>query len=178
VEPTVKGFFLKGVVDEVKRQKGKEGLKRLEELMGGPAHFAPFKDYPMKDMLKLYDSVAELLFGENNDDTQLEVGKLTVTVYTNSIVGKTMLSLLGRDIKKTALSLPRIFDTVGSGFEFETEDLGPQKVKIRIKNDPFNIHFRKGMFMAGVEAFGRQPTIVERTLGPGDYEFEIEWNDT
>jgi uncharacterized protein (TIGR02265 family) len=123
MEPTVKKFFLKGAIDEVKRQKGKEGVERLEELMGETAHFSPFKDYFMKDTVKLYDSVAEVLFGENNDDTQLEVGKLTVTVYTNSIVGKTMLSLLGRDVKKTALSLPRVFDTIESGFEFETEDL-------------------------------------------------------
>jgi len=171
---TIKGIFLKDVVDIIEKEKGPRGIQILEDKMGD-INYSALKNYPIEIDKKLNESAAEVLYGTSNSETQFEFGKTAFKVYENSAIGKTMFALMGKDIKKIALSFAKLMGTVTDGLETEVEDLGERKIVIRMKNNPYDIRHYEGIFHEAFEFFGENPHIKTKELGDEDYQYEISW---
>jgi len=174
MKTTVKGFVLKGVLKIVKKEKGEKGLKQLEQKFGS-LKFSAFNDYPTETNAELRKMAAEVIYGKHDEETEYLFGKITFESYADSLIGKTMFSLLGNNLKKVAMGLPKILSTVNKGLESEVEDLGSKKVRIRMKNNPYHIKYHEGVWAAGAEFFKEKYKITSRVLAPGDYEYVMEW---
>ena len=172
---TVKGFFLKNLVEIVKKKKGPEGIEELEKRFGQSVNFSSFKDYPMEMEVELHYAMIDVLYSENKPEAHFEFGRIAFKTYAESLVGKTVFSLFGDDVKKIAMAVSRALNTVTSGLIVETEDLGPNKVKVTMKNNPYPIEYYEGIWTAGIEHFGYKPKVETKTLGKEHYEYVLEW---
>jgi len=171
---TTKGIFLKSMVDAVRKEKGPEGLKELEEIFGD-IHFAGFKDYPGEVDKRLNKAVIKVIYGEETPEAWREFGKLGFRTYADSIIGKTMFSLLGNDLRRIALAVERVFNTVTSGYQISVEEVSESEIRIRIKNTHENREYLKGLFVAAVEHFGEKGKVTSRVFGEEDYEYSVKW---
>ena len=126
---------------------------------------------------RLNRAAAIVLFGKDNPETQYKIGKLTFNVYTHSFIGKTMFSLLGNRIKEAVLSSKKIYNTVTSGLDIETKELGDKKVSIRVRNDPFPLRYREGIFAAAMEYFGLDSNVQAIKHYHEDHEYILEWEE-
>ena len=171
---TTKGMFLKSIVDSVKRVKGPDGVRELEKNYGS-LNFGGFKDYPMKDEIRLYQSAMKVLGLKDGPEAWREMGKLAFTTYADSLIGKTMFSLFNSDIEKMILSIGRILNTVTSGYRIETENLGERRFVVRIGNCPDRMEFYEGVFLTAYEHFGLKCNLRSKILGKDNYEYLLEW---
>jgi len=174
MQRTIKGVFLKNLVKVVEKQKGPEGRVQLEEKFGD-LNFSAFKDYSFECFGKIVASVCKVMYGENSPQAQFEIGKLMFEIYNKSVIGKTMFSLLGTNPKRAALGAGRAMNTVTSGLDIEIADLGPKKVKLRIKNDSQHIRHYEGVWAASAEMLNLKAKITARELAPEDHEYIVEW---
>lgn len=172
---TVKGYIIKGVLSIVKNRKGPSGLIELEKKFGN-INFSSIKDYPVEINAALRKAASEVVYGKYSPETEYEFGKVTFITYTENLIGKTMFSLFGNNLKKIALALPKILATINRGLEVKVEDLGPQKIKIVMINDPYDIRYHEGVWAAAVEYFHYQPHVEATVLKPGMYQYILSWN--
>ena len=172
---TVKGMFLKNLVETVKQKKGPEGLKKLEDKFGD-LRFSGIKDYPVETEIKLQKAAMEVIFGKVSPDNYVEFGKLGFLTYANSLIGKTIFSLLGKDVKKIALGVPTAINTISSGFKITVTDLGAQKVSIRMINNPYITQYYEGVYKGAMEYLNVQGKIEVNVLREHDYEYILEWD--
>ena len=173
---TIKGVFLKSLVDLVKKKKGQEGIEALEKAYGSDLKFHSVQNYPMETEIKLIRAAMTVVYGKYEEDLEWEFGKLTFTTYADSLIGKTMFSLLGKEFRKIALNADRVINTVTGNLIIEVEDLAINKVRVRIGNCPHHIGHFGGVFMGAIESFGYKPKVETEVLGEGDYNYFLEWN--
>lgn len=174
MDVTIKGIFLKNLVDLVNQKKGDPGIKQLEKMVGD-IHYSAIKNYPVETEIKLYHATENIIFGMNNSETREKIGMLTFEIYAHSFIGKTMFSLLGGDIKKAAYSLQKVLNTVTTGMEIRMEDLGPNKVKVIMSNNPYEIEHYKGVYMGALEFFEKEGTVEAIESSPHNYEYLVSW---
>jgi len=170
-----KGLFLKGYVDMLRKQKGPEAIEKLKTMMDGEINFSQLKSYPMEIEIKLKDSIIKILYGKITDEAELEFGKLSFQVYADSVLGKTMFSLFGNNLKKLSLSVSRVLDSVVEGITFETEELGEKKVLIRITDNVHNIRHYEGVWLAAIKYFGHQGAVKAVDKGNNVHEYVLSW---
>jgi len=170
----IKGFFLKTLIKVVKKKKGQEGLKILREKMGD-INFSAFKSYPMTIVDTLGKAACEIIFGEWTDQKEIEFGKLSLTEWMNSSLGKTMMAFVGNDPMKISFAAPRIVNTMSSGMDVNVEKLADNKVKITIKNIPLHVNHYIGVFEAIIIYFGYKPNVTATILAPRYFEYIVEW---
>lgn len=176
MEQITKGIFLKAVVKYVSDAKGEAGIKLLEQNIGQSLQFSSIKSYPVSLLTKLHHEAAKIIYGKLDDEAMFKLGKLSVSTYTNSLLGKTMFSLLGNNFRTIAMSAAKMYKSVTSGIEVETKELQENKIKITIRNDPFEISYSEGLFTTITKQFGFTPTIISKKLNDTDNEFILEWN--
>jgi len=174
MEQTIKGIFLKNIVKRVREKKGPEGLKALEKKYGD-LKISAFGEYPLSRYVDLTNFASEIIYGSNGPEAQYDFGKLSFDVYGESILGKTMFSLLGNDAKKVVMALGNILGTVTPGLHVKTEDLGGNAVKVTMQSNPQHIRHYEGMFSRGLEYFGKEGHIESTVLGPNNYQYMISW---
>jgi len=171
---TSKGIFLKNAVKIIEKEKGPEGLKQLEKEFGD-FKFSAFKNYPMEENVRFNKAAVKVLYGEVTSDAWRKFGGLAFHTYVDSVVGRTMMSLLGNDLEKVIFALEKVLGTVSAGYEMEVEKLNDNKFKIRFFNNPDEIEFYEGVFVAGIKYFGYKPKVSSKAFGKENFEYVLEW---
>lgn len=175
-EQTVKGVFLKNLVETLRRTKGPEGLKLLEERMGN-IQYSSFKNYPLSLLVKLLNIAVEIQDGKYSKEGMITFGKMAFTIYAESVIGKTMFALFANDIKKAALGVQTALNTVTTNFPVEVTELADNKVSIRMSKNPHPIEYYEGLWTAAVTYFNQEGTVEAKELAANDYEYIISWNN-
>ena len=170
----IKGAYLKNLVNQVKKEKGPEGLEQLKQYVAD-IDYSSIKDYPIEDEIKLHNAVMKVLYGEASSENYEKLGHFTFNMYANGMIGKTIFSLMGNDLKKIGMAAQKSIDTIAKGLNIHIEDMGGNKVKISIKNHPYDIKYYRGVFMAAIVKFGNTGTIEDKEIEPRNYEYIIEW---
>ncbi|KKP69821.1 hypothetical protein A2X44_05110 [candidate division CPR3 bacterium GWF2_35_18] len=171
---TVKGIFLKGLVEVVRKLKGPDGVNKLKEEFGDLG-FAGFKDYPMQVQADLNKISSKIIYGSYCPEAEYEFGRLSFKTYTDSLIGRTMFSLIGSSPIKVAKALPKILGTVTSGLKITVEEINSLKAKIRMQNIPFHIKHYEGACVAAAEHFGYKAKVTSKLIGKDDFEYTVEW---
>lgn len=172
---TIKGMFLKNLISMVKKDKGVEGLQRLEEEFGEKINFSAMSDYPIEIEMKLHKAIMQVYFGEVNLKNYRKLGQMNMHYYTESIVGKTIFSLVGKDLKASALKAQKFTDTIASGIQIEFTDLGETKMKAVIRGLPYPIEYYQGIFEESLNYFKKKGTVSAKKTAPEEYVYITEW---
>jgi len=179
MEKTVKGMFLKNIVDSVMREKGPEGLAALKNDIGA-IHYYGIKNYPLDEEVRLQHAAMKLLYGGVSNEHYREFGTLQWDLYVGSVIGKTMMSLFKNDILRLALKVADVLNTVSDGFEITAKETSPTSVTIMLANIPYPIEYYEGVWFGALEYFKQSNAIkdgkiVSRTIKTGTYEYDLSW---
>lgn len=171
---TTKGMFLKSIIKAVEKEKGPEGLKRLEELHGN-IKYSGFQDYSMEEEKQLYSKALIVLYGGESPEAWRQFGALAFRTYADSLIGKTMISLIGADIKRLGLTTEKILNTITTGYVVTVEDLEGNNLKLTLEHCPDRMEYFEGVFAEAIKTFGYTSKVTARELGVDHYEYTISW---
>lgn len=172
---TIKGMFLKNLIGMVKKDKGIEGLQRLEKEFESKINFSAMSDYPIDVEMKLHKAIMEVYFGMITPENYRKLGRMNMRYYTESIVGKTIFSLVGKDLKSSAQKAQRFIDTIASGIKIELTELGEKEIKAVIYGIPYPIEYYQGIFEESLNYFKKKGTIKAKKSGLDEYTYIAQW---
>lgn len=174
---TTKGIFLKEEVNYLRKKMGEPGVKKLVEVFG-PVNFSSIKNYPETEEARLLKAIAKIISPDNPDEEMKELGSKSVEVYLSGVLGKTIFSLMGNDVKNLAMAITKIFSTITKGIEISAEDLGKNRVRITHKNNPIPAVYYEGIW-SGALRYLKIPnyTITPKIIDSNNYAHEIEWGE-
>ena len=104
------------------------------------------------------------------------IGRRTIEVYLDSVVGRTLYAIAGRDVRRMVTNLPTGYRAVVSYGERTVEWLGERRARVVFRRDFMPPAFHLGIMRGGIAALGaREPRVVGRGTGLLDAEFEVSW---
>lgn len=169
-----KGVFLKNIIKVIEEQKGKQVANDLLQKVG-LKQVSAFKNYPIDAQVSINHEVVEVLFGEDNSENQVKLGKLAFDVYAKSFTGKTLLTLLGNKFEKVAAAVEQIARTTTSGIKIFTDKTETGKFIIRVENNPFPYQYGEGLILGATEYFGLKAQITVNILDEEKHEYIINF---
>ena len=154
-ESTIKGLVVRNLINEVKKQKGPEGLEELKGILGEEPKISPFHDYPIKDHVKLNEAICEVLFGGNNPENQYKLGQLLFSSHANEGLGKAMINQMkvlgytaGIDTLKVLIKGSELLT---KGPKYTIKNLGDNKIKMLVENSSYPTEYIKGFMDEGIK---------------------------
>jgi len=176
MEQMMKGIALRGIVDIVREMAGPIGVEKLKSA-AGEVTFSSSQKYPATLAANLVKQAANIIFGNNNPESEIELGKITSKKFTNMAIGKTMFALMGNNPKIIISSIAKIVGTGIDGFNIRTEVVGASTIKITAIDDPFPVNHSIGMFAGILEQLGKTPVISNKSLDDHTYELLVSWTE-
>ncbi|OGB76748.1 hypothetical protein A2476_01985 [candidate division CPR3 bacterium RIFOXYC2_FULL_35_7] len=168
-------MFIKNLVSMVKKDKGIEGIEKLKKEFGNDVNFSAMTDFPLETEMKLHNAIMMVYFGKVSSENYRKLGEMNMHYYSNSIVGKTIFSLIGKDLKTSALRAQKFIDTIASGIGIKVKELGEKKLSLTLEGLPYPIEYYKGICEESLAYFKKKGKIIATKSGPDEYTYIAEW---
>jgi uncharacterized protein (TIGR02265 family) len=177
MQPTIKGIFFNSHISIVRKRKGDKGVAELEKLFGKPLRVKNLDDIPVSEEVRLLECALDVLNDAPVPPEQrsLEAGHLHFQNFITTAFAKILLPFLKKKFKGTLLRSQFIARHVFKGLEFSTEDIGPTKVKIVMKNADYPIDHFNGFFEEWTSYAGKSGVVTSQQLLPGEFEYIVSW---
>ena len=171
-----KGIWLNIYLDIIEREKGKDAIKPIEGKYG-TTKFSGFKNYPAEVVSDMTKITCEILFGEENEETLYELGKLSFLDFAETQIGKITLRLYGDN---TLSLLKNIVPLVKSVTDLDVipEEMNEEKLILNFKDSTYSAEFYHGMVTAAAEKLNVPiKNIKIEKKDPHNYSFIIYWKE-
>jgi len=120
----IRGMFMQGLVDECAKKRLPLGL--------GP--YILFKDYEVAEHLKLLSAAADALHpGVPRRRAFMLLGRSAYTTMTETMIGKVVFGVLGRDIRRVTRLVGKAYEIGGRGVTAKLIDMGDDWSHVRIE---------------------------------------------
>ncbi len=172
-----RGMFLKGIL-QVVRSLGDEAALQRCITAGGEARLTDFFNYPAASQVRMVFAAADVLGARNGgiEEGLRLLGRQATSDFLNSLAGKTMLALTGKNPTKMLNSLPTAFRASNNYGQHSVEWTGPSSGRFVLKGDlmpePYNSGIVEAVLMI---ADLRQPRVVGRQVALLDCECVFSW---
>ncbi|HZI14917.1 MAG TPA: DUF2378 family protein [Myxococcus sp.] len=172
-----RGMFLKGILQVVRSLGDEAALRRCMDA-SGESRLTDFFNYPGASQLRLVYAAAEVLGARNGgfEEGLRLLGRQATSDFLNSLAGKTMLALTGKNPTKMLNSLPTAYRASNTYGQHRVEWTGPTQGLFVIKGDlmpePYNCGIVEAVLMI---ADLREPKVVGRQLALLDCECAFSW---
>ncbi|MFL5351112.1 TIGR02265 family protein [Archangium sp.] len=176
-EHTMRGFFFKGVLENL-RTLGDEALVKRCVEASGQEHFVDFFSYPVHLMFPILSTaLPSLATRYGGAETALrQLGRRASTDFLESVAGKALL-LLAQGRPKTLInSLPGAFTVAMSHGRGTVQWTGPQQGRLRATVSSVPPPFHEGMVQQVLEAVrARDIQVAGHDAGGLDVECDFSW---
>ncbi len=174
--PTIKGIFVRSHIERIKKEKGEEGVRLLEEKFGKPLVIKNTDNVPIKDEVHLLECAVELLSNESLSGTKLsyEAGRLHFTNFLTTPLAKILFPFFKSQFKMIMLQTRNIAGHVFEGITFTSVDLGENGVKVILTNNDYPIEHFQGFFQEWLN-YSELHGTVEAVKVEDAYEYTIRW---
>jgi len=174
--PTIKGIFVKSHVEAVRREKGDEGLKLLEEKYAKPLNFKNSENVPLRDEVRLIEYALEILSDKPipKEDFAYEAGKLHFRNFLTTPFAKILFPFFKNRFRLVTMQAHNIAGHVFEGVRFYSVGLADKSVKVVMKNNDYPIDHFRGFLQEWMEYSGLQGTVIAEDKD-GAYEYTLEW---
>ncbi|MCY1074406.1 TIGR02265 family protein [Archangium lansingense] len=110
-----RGFIFTTTLNAVRNEAGEAVLKRCTEAAEGET-FIPFFNYPIRSLLRLFYTAAWELGARHGgfERAMWHLGARSAPEFLQSVVGKTLLSLAGANVKRLVDGIPVAYPTIYS----------------------------------------------------------------
>ena len=151
----------------------------FEAFMKAPQYrkYSPTTSYPIEEKRILLETAIKCLYGDITSENYGKIGRLSFSAFSESIIGKTLLAIIGNDVKRAAAVVKTGLDTVTTGFPIEVKSLNENSVSIRMSNNPYPVEYYKSQWEMALELMHKTGTVETHILGEHDYNYIISWKD-
>lgn len=139
--------------------------------------FVPFKKYPATEWQRVAVICAKRIApGRSVRQGLRELGRHAFPAFADSMVGRVILSVAGRDLEAALRLLPRAYDVAGSMASAELLDVSPGRAQLRLRDcwDFAEAH-EVGVFEGVLAAFGKRGQVFVRPISCGDLDLLLVW---
>ncbi len=175
---TIRGLFIKGLMDAV-RALGDEALvRRCIAEAGGEEQILDFFMYPLGVDLRLTYTAVGLLearTGKGLDEVLELLGRQATADFLGSIVGRTLRMLAGSDPRRILNGLPSAYAVSVSFGEREVVWTGPRSAHLTMRREFLPTPFHEGTLRAVLESVNVRGRVQGRQLSLLDSEYEVSW---
>ncbi len=166
---TVKGMYVDSLLSMVERT----GAPRLTE-----KRYFPFKDYPLRDAMRIMLDSAAVMYPTNSPrDGLVRLGRQVFPTLTASTVGKVLFSVAGRSWERSLKLTSKAYEvsiTPGTGALAELTDRSARIELRSIWN--FADTYQVGVMQGAMESLGVRGTVHAVMLGRRcDVDLILEW---
>ena len=175
--PTIRGIFVNSHIDAVRRAKGEEGARILEERFGRPVRFGMMEPVPVRDEIKIIDLALDILYDASvpADQRDFEAGRLHFRNFSQTPLGEFLLSFFKNEFKSVMLRAPSIANHIFDGITFSSRELGPTVVKVIMSNSEYTPDHFRGLFSEWMQSAGLRGRVEVNTNENGDCEYTMRW---
>jgi uncharacterized protein (TIGR02265 family) len=172
-----RGMFLKGILQVVRSLGDEAALRRCTEASGEP-RLTDFFNYPATTQLRMAYAAADALGARNGgfEEGLRLLGRQATSDFLNSLAGKTMLALTGKNPTKMLNSLPTAFRASNNYGQHTVEWTGPTSGRFVLNGDlmpePYNSGIVEAVLMT---ADLKGPKVVGRQLALLHCECAFSW---
>ncbi|HEU4385760.1 MAG TPA: DUF2378 family protein [Anaeromyxobacteraceae bacterium] len=134
--------------------------------------------YPIAEYLTLAWNAVDRLEGPAGGvEAAFEaLGRRTIQDYLDSMLGRTLFAIAGRDPRRMVSNIPSGYRAAVSYGERTVEWLGDRSARVVFRRDFMPPAFHAGVMRAGLAGMGaRDPRVTARQTRFLDAEFEIGW---
>ena len=175
--PTIKGIFVNSHVHAVRRNRGAEGLARLEEALGMPLDFGDLDDVPVRDEVRLIEAANDILSEAPiaPEARAFEGGRLHFRNFKGTPIARMMFAIFPRNYRYLIMHTPTIAERVFKGVKFEARDLGPKCIQVVMDNNDYPLDHFRGLFQEWMDDFGYDGVVEAEQSGESQYTYTMRW---
>ncbi len=165
---TVKGMFFTCITNLA---RGKSGNAPGRESYTG------FKSYPLREWLELLPECARVAYPRLPLRSALyETGFHIYRTFSESTVGRVVMSVAGRDVHAAIRLTQRAYEAVASSSTVRVVEHSEKRAVFELRNLwEYPDCYQAGVLAAGVKAYGEKPRVRVRSLSRCDCDVEITW---
>src|SRR5258708_277578 len=163
--PTIKGVFVKSHINAVRKLRGENGIRALEQLYGKPVSFKNSENVPVAEEVKIIELALGIMADQPipPEERAYEAGRLHFRNFSTTPLGRIIFSMFRRNFKLMMLQSYHVAGHVFQGVKFGSEDLGPTSVRIVMENNDYPLDHFRGLFYEWLLfscASGREDTRI------------------
>jgi uncharacterized protein (TIGR02265 family) len=178
----VRGMFFDGLANVIRKHLGAIATNELMDRVGVPRRCVAFALYPHRDFYKLYFAAAPRLYSSSPlSEGMRRIAETFYPVFRESMLGRTMAPLMGRDPAKI---LGRLAQAYSISVPWNTHAVTPFKSgatwDCRVEPSPFYPDTLRGIVkgtLASHDVPAARVDVVhfQESAGESRYTFEITW---
>lgn len=178
--PLIKGMFVNSHIEQLRREKGEEGVFLLNSRIGKYDGFNNFEDYPVSLEIKVIDAVLEILHGHEDPKTKdFEAGRLHFRNFANTFFGIMTMNIAprtGDGFKTLMQGVNYIGRYVFKNTNFSSQIMDGPMVKVCMENNDYHIDHFRGLFYEWALFWGlANPEVKAEETAPKKFEYTITW---
>jgi uncharacterized protein (TIGR02265 family) len=173
---TSRGLNFNRLFDLVRENLGEDAARACDP--AGKGTRVDFFSYPVADYLRIAWDAADRLEPKlgSVDAVFAELGRLTVTGFLSSVLGRTIYAMAGRDPRRFVAAGPSGYRSAVSYGERTVEWRGEKAARMVFKRDFMPPAFHRAVILAALEASEAKNGKVEAcATGLLDSEYAITW---
>jgi len=179
----VRGLFFDGLGRVVAADRGQTALEELRRRAAAPRSTLAFRSYPLRDYYKLYYLAARQLHPfEPMAEGIRRVSRCFFPIFAGSMLGKTMVALMGSKPTTILPLLAQAYNTSVEGTDHEAAMSGERAIIWRCRVEPVEWYEETfgGVVEGAMAALKGPPVTVstaEKAVRETDasYTFKISW---
>lgn len=176
-DDTSRGLNYSSVFALVRDHLGESVARQCDPL--GKGSRVDFFKYPIGEYLTLaWNAVDRLEAVAGGVEAAFEaLGRRTIQDHLDSVLGRTLYAIAGRDPRRMVTNLPSGYRATVSYGERTVEWRGERHARVLFRRDFMPPAFHVGVMRAGMVGMGaKNPRVAGRQIGFLDAEFEVLWD--
>jgi uncharacterized protein (TIGR02265 family) len=145
----------------------------------GKGRRADFFSYPVSEYLEIAWNAMDRLephFG-STEAVLAELGRRTAVSFLDSMIGRTLLTVSGRDPRRLIASTGSGYRSAVSYGERHHEFLGERRARLTFRRDFMPATFHHGVILAAMQAtLARRPRVEVEVRSLLDVDYLVEWD--
>ncbi len=173
---TSRGLNYSSVFRLLRDHLGEDAARECDPL--GKGSRVDFFKYPIGEYLALaWNAVDRLEATAGGSEAAFELlGRRTIEDHLDSVLGRTLYAIAGRDPHRMVTNLPSGYRATVSYGQRTVEWLDERRARVVFRRDFMPAAFHVGVMRGGIAGMGaRAPRVVGRQVGSLDAEFEVSW---
>lgn len=175
-QPTIKGMFLNSHIRAVRKRFGERGVEKLRACYGKSLSFSSLQEVLVPDEVRLIHCALNILRpAVPKEKQEFESGVLHFENFATTPLGKLIMMLSRRAIRKTLLQTKYLAPRVFKNVRVETRALGPREIRISMFNNDYPLEHFRGFFTAWVRSTGRTVQVEAQQNNARTHLFTLTW---
>lgn len=177
-QDTTRGMFFNGALATLRSAGTPDALTACIQAAEQGPKFVDLFNYPVAAFLKLAWKATEYIgpvFG-SPEAVFRRMGQEAVDDFLGSGMGRTLLTLAGKNPRRLVMSVPSAYKVTVSYGERSVTWRSESSATIHFRRDLMHPAYHEGVLLTAVAAFGGEAVRVSsNVVGPLDTDFEVSW---